>query len=348
VSTRFLGLDFRPIRLEDKAALRAHLERHPQRISGYSFASLAAWAGPLGFRWARLDDDCVLVLRPFGASGELHLLQPLGDLSLPAAWDLLARARRLPYALKLLSVSKEFLASNLELAARFSSVEDRAGSNYLYLAKDLAELPGRRYAKKRNLVSQFEEAYPDWQAEPIDAACGPHCRNVLLAMAHGLGVDETDPSLRQELHALEFTVRHLEAVEQDGLLIRVQGEPVAFSLFERLDAEVAAVHFEKAIRAYKGLYQVVNRESARRIAATGARLVNREEDLGDQGLRQAKLSYHPIEICPVYDLTLLPEGSKGLEPEAMSLGGVPRYTPSAPTGHGPGAGDAGLRDQETE
>lgn len=64
------------------------------------------------------------------------------------------------------------------------------------------------------------------------------------------------------------------------------------------------VHFEKARRTYKGSFQVINREVARRIAAAGCALVNREEDLGDAGLRQAKLSYHPIEIYPVYDLTL--------------------------------------------
>jgi hypothetical protein len=126
-------------------------------------------------------------------------------------------------------------------------------------------------------------------------------------MARGQGVPTEDPSLRAELDALDFTMRHLRELEQDGIVIRIDGMPVAFSVYERLDAEVTAVHFEKADRAYKGLFQVVNRESARRIEASGARLINREEDVGDEGLRQAKLSYHPLEILPVYHLTLMPE-----------------------------------------
>lgn len=304
MTSRFLGLDFRPLRLEDKAVLEAHLRRFPQRISGYTFASLAAWAGPYGFEWAWSSDDCVLVRRPFGEAGEFHLLQPLGVVDLGRCAALLGEAERLAYPLKLLSISKEFLTSHADLCARFSSEEDRAGANYIYLASDLAELPGRHYAKKRNLIAQFESLYPGWEASPLDVRCGPHCVNILLAMAHGQGVPADDPSLRDELEALDFTMRHLEELGQDGVMVRVAGEPVAFSVYERLDAEVGCVHFEKANRALKGLFQIVNRETARRLAAAGASLVNREEDLGDEGLRQAKLSYHPLEICPVFHLTL--------------------------------------------
>jgi len=308
VTTRFLGLEFRPVRLDDKAVLQAHLRRFPQRISGYTFASLVAWATAFGFEWARMSDECLLVSRPFGGLGERHLLQPLGVVSPGCCETLLREAERLPYPLRLLSVSKEFLAAHAELGARFTVAEDRAGANYLYLASDLGDLPGRRYAKKRNLVAQFLAQNPDWEVAPLDVRCGPACVNVLLALARGQGVPEDDPSLRAELAALDFTMRHFDELEQGGLMIRIRGEPVAFSVYEPLDAEVTAVHFEKADRAYKGVFQVVNRESARRIQASGARIVNREEDLGDEGLRQAKLSYHPLEILPIYNLTLLPPG----------------------------------------
>jgi hypothetical protein len=309
VTTRFLGLDFRPVRLEDKAVLQALLRRFPQRISGYTFASLVAWAGPYGFEWARMGDDCVLVRRPYGDRGEMHLLQPLGAMDPACCATLLREAERLPYPLMLLSVAREFVAAHAGLCGRFSAVEDRAGANYIYLASDLASLPGRRYAKKRNLIAQFVDRHPRWEATPLDVRCGRDCQDVLLAMARGLGLPTDDPSLRAELAALDFTIRHLHALEQDGLVIRVEGRPAAFSVFERLDAEVSAVHFEKADRAYKGIFQVVNREAARRMQASGARLINREEDVGDEGLRQAKLSYHPIEILPVYDITLVRDGA---------------------------------------
>lgn len=304
MTTRFLGLEFQPLRLEDGPELKELLRRFPQRISGYTFASLAAWAGPYGFEWARMSGDCVLVSRPYGEAGERHLLQPIGPMSGACCETLLSEARALAYPLKLLSVARDFLDGHPELSAHFDAREDRAGANYVYLARDLAELPGRRYARKRNLVAQFEALHPGWDAVPMDGACGPHCVDVLLAMARGLGVDETDPSVRTELEALDFTMRSWARLGQQGLLLRVGGQPVAFSVYERLNPQIAAVHFEKADRAFKGSYQVINREAARRIQAAGCTLVNREEDLGDAGLRQSKLSYYPLEIYPVYDLTL--------------------------------------------
>lgn len=304
MTTRFLGREFAPIRLEDRTFLDAHLRRFPQRISGYTFASLFAWSGPYGFRWARAGADCVWVCRPHGPAGELHLLQPLGPVDGPCLDALLDEARRLPYRLRLLSVAGDFLAAHPALAAHFDAVEDVAGANYLYRARDLADLPGRRYAKKRNLIAQFEALHPDHTVTPLGATCHDACRDVLRALARTATGGDTGASLRDEAAALDATMAHFDALGQAGVLVRVADRPVAFSVFERLDADVAAVHFEKADRAFKGLYQVVNRASARAIAALGCGIVNREEDLGDEGLRQAKRSYHPIEIAPVFDLTL--------------------------------------------
>jgi hypothetical protein len=304
VTTPFLGRRFAPITLADKAELQAHLRRFPQRISGYTFASLFAWSGPYGFRWARSGPDCVWICRPHGPADERHLLQPLGPVDGPCLDALLAEARRLPYRLKLLSVAGDFLARHPGLAAHFDAVEDTAGANYLYRARDLADLPGRRYAKKRNLIAQFEAQQPDHAVAPLDAGCHDACREVLRAIARGATGGDAGASLRDEAAALDATMANFEALEQAGVLVRVGGRPVAFSVFERLDADVAAVHFEKADRGFKGLYQVVNRASARAIAALGCGIVNREEDLGDEGLRQAKRSYHPVEVAPIFDLTL--------------------------------------------
>ena len=82
----------------------------------------------------------------------------------------------------------------------------------------------------------------------------------------------------------------------------MDGKPVAFSLYEHLNPSTCVVHFEKAMREYKGLYQLVNRETAKKIYSKGCKHINREEDLGIEGLRKAKLSYHPLELCPAHAL----------------------------------------------
>ena len=301
----FLGHRFQPVRMQDKSVLQDYLRRYPQRLSGYSFASLAAWALPYGVIWARVGPECLLLSRTLSHSnGERHLLQPIGVPTATCCADLLAEARTLAYRMKMVYVAKDYVEKNPDFCAHFTAEEDRGSANYLYLARDLADLPGSRYAKKRNLIAQFLTLNPNWEAMPLDRTCGPSCRDVLSAIAHVDGVAADDPSLQAELQALDFTMAHFDDLEQSGLMIWIDGRPVAFSIFERQNLDTAVVHFEKALRNIKGLYQVINRETSRMIAAAGYHLINREEDLNRPGLRQAKLSYFPLEIYPGFDLTL--------------------------------------------
>ncbi len=97
---------------------------------------------------------------------------------------------------------------------------------------------------------------------------------------------------------------HFEPLGLEGLLLRVNGQPSAFSIFDRLGPSTAVVYFERALRSRKGLYQVINQETARVILSQGFEMINREEDLGDRGLRQGKLSYFPARLEMKYTLTL--------------------------------------------
>jgi hypothetical protein len=108
--------------------------------------------------------------------------------------------------------------------------------------------------------------------------------------------------LEREMAALETTLQKFDQLQQQGLLISVDERPVAFSIFEPISSTTAAIHFERALRSYKGLYQVINWEAAKIIHAQGFEFINREEDLGDPGLRDAKMSYHPVEIIPSHEM----------------------------------------------
>lgn len=300
--TTFLGHAFRPLELADKDMLQDYLRRYPQHVSGYTFATLAAYAPIYDIMWSRVGPECLLLARKI--VDQMQLLQSVGQPTDACCDGLLDAAAALPYPLQMIYVAKSYIEANPRFCGHFDAEEDRASANYIYVARDLAELAGGRYAKKRNLIAQFQTLHPDWQAQPLDASCGEACRHILLAIAHEDGVDPDDTSHLEELRALDFTMANFDALEQNGLLIRVAGEATGFAIWERQNVETAAVHFEKALRAYKGLYQMKNRETARAILTSGFHLINREEDTGDAGLRQAKLSYAPIDITPVYDLTL--------------------------------------------
>jgi hypothetical protein len=296
----FLGLEFSPVKLDDCALLTGFLKRYPQPLTGYTFATLAAWNPFFRYRWAFSGGETLLISCILDPDPHVHLLQPVGMVSPAKAQALCRAASDLPYPLRIVGVCDRFLKENPDFIRSFAVWEDRAVSNYVYSAAALARLPGRKYSKKRNLLAQASGLYA-WSSQRLTSALADSCFAVVDSI-----LEEEHPRvegmLKRELAALECTLRHFDEFGQQGLLISVGGRPVAFSVYEPISPTTVAVHFERALRSYKGLYQVINCETAKVIAAQGFSHINREEDLGDAGLRDAKMSYHPTEIIPAYEL----------------------------------------------
>jgi hypothetical protein len=300
-----LGFEFSALKLDDIGLLSGFLYRYPQPLTGYTFSTLAAWNPYFHYGWAFAEPETLLISCVLDPDPNRHLLQPVGKFS-PATVQRLAKAAAdLPYALKIVGVSDRFLKDNPVILQYFTAHEDRAVSNYIYSADALAKLSGRKYSKKRNLLAQASNLY-SWTTQEITQPLTDSCFKVLDSIQN-----EEQPRMEgmfaRELSALECTLRHFDEFGQQGLLISVDGRAVAFSIFEAISPATIAIHFERALRSYKGLYQVVNWEVAKVAAAKGFEFINREEDLGDDGLRDAKMSYHPIEIAPAYELTFIRE-----------------------------------------
>jgi len=298
MSLAFLGFEFQRIELSHRDRLAAFLAEHPQPLAGYTFASLAGWNDSFDYQWV-FPEPGTLLLAPFVEPGPArHLLQPVGRFSEELQRSLLAEAARLPYRLQVLGVSTAFVEEFPEFAAHFDILDERNGANYVYGAEDLATLAGRQYSKKRNLLAQAAKAY-HWTVEPLQPADAMK----VLEDVRAEGWPMENQTARREEAALVYTLQHYTELKQQGIQVRVDRRPVAFSIFEPMGPTTAVIHFERALRAYKGLYQVVNREAARELVARGYALINREEDLGDAGLRQAKESYHPLRLCRWHTLT---------------------------------------------
>lgn len=299
----FLGFDFSPVEPERGGELAAFLKRYPQPLTGYTFATLAAWNQFFHYHVSFAEPETLLISCVHDPDPHTHLLQPVGLFSPAAAQKLLQAAAALDYPLKIIGVSDSFLKEHADFAASFTVREDRALSNYLYSAEALASLSGRKYSKKRNLISQAKSLYA-WSCRTLTSSLTGYCFEVLDSI-----LKEEQPvvegMLQRELAALQCTLRHFDELEQQGLLLSVDERPVAFSIYEPINPTTVAIHFERALRAYKGLYQVINWETAKVVAAQGYAFINREEDLGDKGLRAAKMSYYPVEILPAYEMTLI-------------------------------------------
>jgi hypothetical protein len=302
MQSSFLGWEFRPVELSRRELLSSYFARHPQPLSGYTFASLATWDPIFRYGWIQIGEDTLLISCLLDPDRRRHLMQPVGPLPPAVQEQLVHEAHSLPYPLRIVGVCEEFLRQEAGFAGHFRVFEDHAAGNYLYLADSLARLPGRKYAKKRNLIAQAEGLYR-WTSEPVQASNTGDCREILTRIEVE-EKPEIDTNLEQELVALEHTLANFAALGQQGLLIRVERRPAAFSIFEAINPSTVAIHFERALRSYKGLYQVVNNETARVIAAQGFEFINREEDLGSPGLREAKRSYHPARLIPAFELSL--------------------------------------------
>ena len=301
----YLGFDFSPVCKENQQTVSSFLRKHPQPLCGYTHATLEAWKAFVSYDHALPAPETMLIAyRPILEVPPIFL-QPIGAFPSDFQNRIFHGAETLGHPLKILGVSSRFLERYPEFAARFSVREERNYANYVYRAEDLAKLYGRKYSKKRNLISQARNQY-SWEAHTLTEDITDKCFEVLESIRN-----EENPVMEgmseRELWALETTLRNFRRLEQHGLLITVDGRPAAFSIFEATNSTTATIHFERALRSYKGLYQVVNQETARVIEARGFEFINREEDVGDEGLRTAKLSYHPFELITAWELTFNPD-----------------------------------------
>jgi hypothetical protein len=171
--------------------------------------------------------------------------------------------------------------------------EDRDNFDYLYFRNDLAELAGKKFHKKKNLVNQFLHSYSEYEQRPVTTALIPAAVEVLDQWRQDKGEDGDYRAAREALELFDsLTLR--------GAVFFVSGKPVAYCLGESIArGRMFAIHFEKAIDEYKGIYQFMNQAFASALPKFFT-WINREQDLGDEGLRQAKMTYRPSGFVQKY------------------------------------------------
>lgn len=180
---------------------------------------------------------------------------------------------------------------------KYEFISERDSADYIYSVEDLSDLPGKKYHQKRNHISFFEKTY-NWSYEKINSA------NIEECMLMNLEWEKKNPDkLRTGTDLEEAAIkRAFENYERLGLvggLLRVNSKVCAYTFGEKMNDFVFCTHVEKAFADIRGAYPMINREFAKN-ELSSFELVNREEDMGIEGLRKAKLSYHPKEIRAVF------------------------------------------------
>lgn len=173
----------------------------------------------------------------------------------------------------------------------FEYVRSPENQDYIYLTKDLVMLAGKKFHAKRNHISKFYRTYTDTRFETIDDSNEQDALQVVRDWCEENGYN---PKGYEELAVIEEALEMRRDYGLSGAVLYVDNKPVAMTLGSQISEKVYDVNFEKALREYDGVYAVINNEFAKTL--TKYEYINREEDMGIEGLRKSKLSYNPIMI----------------------------------------------------
>lgn len=291
-------IEFHTVQLNDKPAYERRLFDGKEHGSECSFANRYLW----GQQQIYFSEDHVVCFSQFEKNAAYSLLLGQGDQH--AMLDAILRdAEERGLRCRISGLDAE-TAELLEVhyPGQFQLLCDRDSFDYVYLIDDLADLKGRRYQRKRNHFNHFRSTFPDYVIEPLGEANIPAVFQMLEAWYREKLSLDPNQDYRMEQRALAKALRHYQPLEMEGLVLRNGSRILAFTMGSRLSEDTFDVHFEKACMDADGAYAAINCEFARYIRDKypQIRYLNREEDMGLEGLRKAKERYRPhhmVEKC---------------------------------------------------
>ncbi len=285
---------FKPLELEDRAFLHDTLWSYQPETSELTFTNLFIWRKHCEFRWSIYRDW--LLVASAAPDGESSALPPLGPAPrlepVRVVLEWLRESGKAPDPR--IERADASLVSEISAGDEFAIDPARDQFDYVYETSQLISLAGSRYHSKRNHFARFAEAHSYSYARLDDSHIIP-CLNLAEAWCSFKRCDE-DMDLRDEWDAVKDALAHHEQLGVKGGVILVEGKVEAFALGELLNERTAVVHIEKANPEIPGLYAVINREFCRN-EWSAVPFINREQDLGEEGLRKAKLSYYPARLA---------------------------------------------------
>ena len=291
-------ISFERMDLHDKKAYDRMLMNCGERGCEYSFANKFLW----GRQKAAFLGDTLVFFSQFDRRSIYPF--PIGSGDLKPALDVLiedAHERGIPCYLSGMTKDDCDLLEQL-YPGRFRFHIDRDSFDYIYSIDDLADLKGRKFQKKRNHLNRFLEEHPDFQVLPLDEDTRVAAFCMLQQWyAHR---QELDPTMDFHLEklALERAFAFQIPLEMEGIVIMENQRVLAFAMGSRLSPDTFDIHFEKGLEDVQGAYNIINREFARylREKYPEVKWLTREDDLGLEGLRAAKLSYNPDRLLEKY------------------------------------------------
>lgn len=301
-----MNSDYKIIELEDRDLINPFFRETTQWLAEYTFSTVFSWnCGGYTYKY-RIVDGVLFIKVLIRHSGKEFFLKPIkiGETLTPEYLHNTAVRENVECYIcideKYFSVFKEE-----EWKKYFKVTEDTGWGDYYYLSEELAGLKGGKFAKKRNLIKQFNREYSSHgiEVKKCSAPLIMDCIRLHKKWYEEKGVKKDSTMLKREDTALEVSLKNFSYLGLSGLGMFMDGELKAFSVYERLNRETIVVHFEKTAFGYKGLPQSFLSRSAA-IIKNEFKYIDREGDMNDEGLRKAKQSSRPVFIEKSYRLNI--------------------------------------------
>ena len=294
-------LEFTEVTLRDKDRLSAILQNEKHRGCEYTFGNIVIWKGVYETKVAFIKERGAVIRH--GSHGAGYLF-PVGEYNLrDVITAMMEDAARVGEEFRIFGADmSDFEMLQEEFFGKFRYKQERDYAEYVYLSENLRELKGRKYHQKRNHISRFLQNNPNHEFKIIDRDSIAKVRAMNDEWCALYGCSEND-NMSDEQCATQRAFENFFELGFDGGFIESEGRVVAYSMGEPITGDTYCVHIEKAFHEIQGSYAMINREFARRFCE-GYTYINREDDVGEEGLRKAKLSYHPEFLTEKLTVTI--------------------------------------------
>ncbi len=294
------------------------LKESPFLCNDFSLGSLLMWNRGTDTQFAVYNNT--LIIRQM-IGDEPAFSYPFGEDPDGAMAELIEYVNTNDLSLLLFGVPEDSLA-RIKLDTRYKSVHvnyDRRWSDYLYSFEEMESFAGKKFNGQRNHINRFKKNYGEPFFSPIRPEDYDDIRDFLLLYHEEHSGNEIEEHEYQKTYEL---LAHFEELGMYGIVLRVEGSVAGFTIGEMI-GDMLIVHVEKALRAYEGAYPTLFNgfmKYMRSVLGDGIRLVNREDDSGDIGLRTSKNQYHPVMLLHKYIVRI--DSPVDDRPELVFDGGV--------------------------
>ncbi len=295
------------ITIDKKEELEDYLNAFEHRTSGLTFSSLYMWRKANLFSYEIINDFlCVAGQSNFEGFKDEPFVFPLLPLKGDCDGEKMKRTleeviKRFedfgePFVMRLIPPHMQSSYMDV-MPGKFLFLNDRANHDYVYSVDELAELKGKRFHGKKNHVNRFDREYEGrYEVVPMSAELVAEAIKLLEYIDAKKQVEGFEADMLQmEAEALRDILHVYDRLGLEGCTILIDGKLEAYAFGGPLSSDTIVEHVEKANVDYAGIYQKLNNEFCKMMQGR-YKYVNREEDMGLEGLRKAKTSYRPVEM----------------------------------------------------